>query len=59
MDSAAGQVAMTALGVALAMGGPKAIAESFYGVMDTQRQHGGQNHATLQERTFLTRPYQM
>ena len=44
-DSAAGKVAMTAFDIGLAMGGPEAIAESFYSVMDTQRQHGGQNHA--------------
>ena len=41
-DSAAGKVAMTAFDIGLAMGGPEAIAESFYSVMDTQRQHGGQ-----------------
>lgn len=52
-ESAAGKVAMTAFDIGLAMGGPEAIAESFYSVMDTQRQHGGQNHGTLEERTLL------
>ena len=52
-DSAAGQVAMTAFDVGLAMCGPEAIAESFYSVMNAQRQHGGQNRGTLEERTLL------
>ena len=52
-DPAAGQVAMTAFDIGLAMGGPEAVAESFYCVMDTQRQHGGQSHGTLEERTLL------
>jgi hypothetical protein len=41
---------MVSFDVALAMGGPDAIAESFYNVMDTQRQLGGQNHSTLEDR---------
>ena len=52
-DSAAGKVAMTAFDIGLAMGGPGTIAESFYSVMDTQCQHGGQNHGTLEERTLF------
>ena len=44
-DPVVGQVAMTCLDVALALGGPEAIAENFYSVMDTQRQFGGQNHS--------------
>ena len=52
-DPVVGQVAMTCLDVALALGGPEAVAESFYSVMDTQRQYGGQNHSTLEDRTLL------
>ena len=36
-DPVIGQVAMTCLDIALALGDPEAIAESFYSVMDTQR----------------------
>ncbi len=52
-DPVVGQVAMTCLDVVLALGGPEAIAESFYSVMDTQWQYGSQNHSTLQDRTLL------
>jgi hypothetical protein len=52
-DPVSGQAAMASFDVALAMGGPEAIAESFYSVMNTQRQLGGQNHSTLEDRTLL------
>lgn len=52
-DPLTGRVAMTSFDIALAMGGPEAIAESFYSVMDTQRQYGGQSHASLEDRTLL------
>ncbi len=43
--SKAGPVAMTAFDIALSMGGSEAIIESFYSVMDTQRQVR-QQHST-------------
>jgi hypothetical protein len=48
----AGQVAMTALDVALSMGGSEAIVESFYSIMDTQRQVR-QHHETLEVRSIM------
>ncbi len=42
----AGQAAMTAFDIALSTGGSEAIVESFYSVMDTQRQVR-QHHATF------------
>lgn len=53
LHDTAGSVAMTAFDFGLAMGGPEAISESFYRVMDTQRQYGGQDHGTREERTLL------
>ena len=41
----AGQVAMIAYDIGLTMGGSEAVVESFYSVMETQRQVR-QNHAT-------------
>ena len=52
MYSKAGNVAMTAFDIALSMGGSEAIVESFYSVMDSQREIR-QNHATLEDRTIL------
>eukprot|EP00794_Sanderia_malayensis_P001914 gene1914-2172_t len=48
----AGTVAMTAFDIAMSMGGSEAIVESFYSVMDTQRQVR-QNHSTLEDRSIL------
>lgn len=48
----AGNVAMTAFDIALSMGGSEAIVESFYSVMDSQREVR-QHHATLEDRTIL------
>jgi hypothetical protein len=39
------------LDVALSLGGSEAIVESFYGVMDSQQQCGGQDNDTLALRT--------
>lgn len=48
----AGPIAMTSFDIAMAMGGSEAIVESFYSVMDTQKQVR-QHHVTLEERTIL------
>jgi hypothetical protein len=48
----AGSVAMTSFDIATSIGGSEAIAESFYSVMDTQRQVR-QLHTTLENRTIL------
>jgi hypothetical protein len=48
----AGSVAMTAFDIATSIGGSEAIVESFYSVMDTQRQVR-QLHTTLENRTIL------
>ena len=48
----AGQVAMTAFDIAMSTGGSEAIVESFYSVMDTQRQVR-QHHVTLESRSIL------
>ena len=42
------------LDVALAKGGPEAIAESFYTTMRSQQQNGGQSNDTLVVRTKLS-----
>jgi hypothetical protein len=47
-----GPVACTAFDVAMATGGCEAVVESFYSVMDTQRQVG-QDHVTLEDRTLV------
>ena len=47
-----GPVACTAFDVAMAMGGCEAVVESFYSVMDSQRQVG-QDHVTLEDRTLV------
>ncbi len=47
-----GIVAMTAFDIAMSMGGSEAIVESFYSVMDTQRQVR-QQHSTLEDRSIL------
>ncbi|CAB3982584.1 Hypothetical predicted protein [Paramuricea clavata] len=46
----AGPIAMTSFDIA--MGGSEAIVESFYSVMDTQKQVS-QHHVTLEDRTIL------
>ncbi len=46
------KLAMTAFDIALSIGGSEAIVETFYSVMDTQRQVQ-QHHATLEARTIL------
>ena len=51
--SAAGVAAATSVDISLASGGPEAIVESFYGVMDSQRQTGGMDNRTLSQRTKL------
>lgn len=43
---------MTSFDIAMAMGGTEAIVESFYSVMDTQKQVR-QHHVTLEDRTIL------
>ena len=43
---------MIAYDIGLSMGGSEAVVESFYSVMDTQRQVR-QNHATLENRAIL------
>lgn len=48
----AGPVAMTSFDIAMSMGGSEAIVESFYSVMDTQKQVR-QHHVTLEDRTIL------
>ncbi len=52
MYGKAGNVAMTAFDIVLSMGGSEAIVESFYSVMDSQREVR-QHHATLEDRTIL------
>ncbi|CAB3988394.1 Hypothetical predicted protein [Paramuricea clavata] len=47
-----GPVACMTFDVAMAMEGCKAVVESFYSVMDTQRQVG-QDHAMLEDRTLV------
>ena len=47
-----GPVACTAFDVPMAMGGCEAVVESFYSVMDSQRQVG-QDHVTLEDRTLV------
>jgi hypothetical protein len=49
----AGVEACTCFDVALNCGGTEAVVESYYSVMGTQRQDGGQNNETLALRTKL------
>ena len=48
-----GKEMCTVLDIANAMSGSEAVVESFYSVMKTQIQSGGQNNATLVERTIV------
>ncbi len=48
----AGPIAMTAFDIAMSMGGSEAICESFYSVMNTQKQMG-QHNSTLEDRTLV------
>lgn len=49
----AGQPVCAMLDIALAKGGPEAIAESYYACMRSQQQGGGQSNDTLSVRTKL------
>lgn len=50
----AGQPVCAMLDIALAKGGPEAIAESYYSCMRSQQQDGGQSNETLSVRTKLS-----
>lgn len=47
-----GQMAITTFDIAMSMGGSEAIVESFFNLMETQRQ-ARQHHVTLEARSIL------
>lgn len=48
-----GREACTILDFSYNLGGTEAVVESYYSVMESQRQDGGQNNDTLDMRTFI------